>query len=161
MAKVAIKAGAEIETTTPAETREIIHWSVQQAEDARERERARGVKIIRVSGPGPAAAASTYYLKDASPESGLCWSVRLLSVQLASAGTLLAYITSSAPLTGATPQRLLWNFSTSGTNQSATFPTASAMLYGDEGIYLSATQNISAFFVSAWQVPAEMEYKLL
>jgi hypothetical protein len=128
--------------------------------DAAERTRLRGVKAVRVSGPGPSPAAGTLYILN-GPGSGYIWSLRLISAQLASAGTVLAYISSSAPSAGATPQRLIANLSTSGTGQVATFGKAQAMLYADESVYLSATQNITAFFLAAWEVPAEMEAKLL
>ncbi len=158
--EVMIKAGAKLETTTPAETEQIVGSAVRGHFDAQERQRARGVKLIRASAPGPLPLASTLLIPN-GPESGYIWSLRLLSVQLASAGTCLAYITSSAPGTSATPQRLVANFSTSSTSQVITFPTAAAMLYQSEGLYLSASQNITAWFLAGWEVPAEMEYKLL
>jgi hypothetical protein len=159
--KVLIKAGAEIDVPTRDEVRQDIHsaWR-EQAADA-ERARARGVKYIRLSAPGPSPAAQTLYIAN-GPEVGYIWALRLLSVQLSAADTVLAYVTSSAPSTGSTPQRLIANFSTSGANQVGTFPTAAAMLYGGESVYLSAAaHNITAFHLTAWEVPAEMEWKLL
>ena len=65
------------------------------------------------------------------------------------------------PSTSTTPQRLVANLSTSLTSQVQLFATAQAMLYGGESVYLSATQNITAYHLTAWQVPEEMEWKLL
>lgn len=158
--EVMIKAGAKIETTSPAETRDIVHGAITAEADARERAHARGVKVIRLSAPGPSPAAGTLYIAS-GPEAGYMWAVRILSVQLASSGTCLAYIASSAPGTGATPQRLIANMSTSGTSQVATFNSGAALLNPAESIYLSATQNITAYFMAGWEVPAEMAYKLL
>ena len=125
----------------------------------RDRERARGIKMIRASGIGPFPAAGALLIPN-GPESGYIWALRLLSAQLASSGTLLAYITSSTPAAGATPQRAVYN-GASAVTQVTTFPSAACMLYPGEGIYLSAGQNINAWFLAGWEVPAEMEWKLL
>jgi hypothetical protein len=155
-----IKAGAVIDVPTRGELRSDMGDAWREYEETRERVRARGVKLVRLSSPGPSPAASSQYLGQ-GPDSGYIWAVRLLSVQLATAGTVLVYVSSSAPGTSATPQRLIANLSTSNLNQVQLFATAQAMLYPDESLWLSATQTIAAWFVSAWEVPAEMEYKLL
>jgi hypothetical protein len=152
MARTVIKAGGVIDTPSMAE--------LHQYFGTRDRERGRGVKHIRISGLGATPAAGTLMIPN-GPESGYIWAVRLLSAQLATSGTVVAYITSSSPATGATPQRLVFNGSTSSTSQVTTFPAAACMLYSGESIYLSATQNITAFFFAAWEVPTEMEWKLL
>ena len=152
MARTQIKAGGFIDTPSMAELHDYF--------STRDREKYRGVKHIRVSGLGASPAATALMIPN-GPESGYIWSLRILSAQLATAGTLLAYITSSSPATGATPQRLVFNGSTSGTSQVTTFPSAACMLYPGEGIYLSGSQNISAWFLAGWEVPAEMEGKLL
>jgi hypothetical protein len=158
--KVLIKAGAEIDVPTRAEVAEDIHAAWRDHFDAQQRARARGIKAIRFSAPGPVPAVSTLFLPD-GPNTGYIWVLRLMSVQLASAGTVLAYITSAAPATSATPQRLIANYSTSSTSQVTTFPSGAAMIYPAESVYLSATTNIAAYFLAMWEVPAEMEYRLL
>jgi len=157
--KVLIKAGAEIDVPTRSEVREDIHgaWRDYQAEL---RQKARGIKPIRIARPGPVTAASTLFLTDAAPESGYLWNLKLVSVQLAAAGTLLTYIASSAPSTSSTPLRLIANNLTSNANQVVTFSSSQVILYPDEGLYLSATQNINAVFLTAAEVPAEMFYKI-
>ena len=152
MARTIIKAGGVLDTPSMAELRAEF--------DLRDRQRGRGVKAIRASGIGPSPAAGTLIIPN-GPEAGYIWALRLLSVQLASTGTALAYITSSAPVTSATPQRLVFNGSTSATGQVTTFPAAACMLYSGEGIYLSAYQNISAWFMAGWEVPSEMQWKIL
>lgn len=163
LVKTVIKAGAVLDVPNTAEMTDIARqvWREHASEDVAERTRARGIKYIRVSGIGPTPAAQTFYIPN-GPEEGYIWALRILSVQLAAADTLLSYITSSAPQAGATPQRLLSPFGTSNANQVALFATAQAMLYGGESVYLSAAaHNITAFYMGAWQVPTEMEWKLL
>jgi hypothetical protein len=151
MARTIIKAGGVLDTPSMAELRAEF--------DLRDRQRGRGIKMIRASSIGPSPAASTLMLPS-GPDAGYIWSLRLLSAQLASSGTLLAYITSSAPATGATPQRAVYN-GASAITQVTTFPSAACMLYPGEGIYLNAGQNISSWFMAGWEVPSEMEWKLL
>jgi hypothetical protein len=161
LVKVLIKAGAEIDVPTRAEVAEDIDkaWRGYMADH--QLARARGTKFIRLSGIGPVPAAQTLYLAN-GPEVGYIWALRLLSVQLAAADTVLAYVTSSAPSAGSTPQRLIANMSTSNANQVSLFATAQAMIYGGESVYLSAAaHNIVAWHLAAWEVPSEMEYKLL
>lgn len=156
MAEVAIHVGAKFQTATPDEVRQIV-----QAETAAERQRARGIKAIRVAGIGTQPAAQTLYIPN-GPASGYIWTLRLLSVQISAADTCIAYIASSAPSAGATPQRMITPFGTSNANQYDKFAKGQVMLYPDESIYLScAAHTINAWFMIAWEAPGEMEYKLL
>jgi hypothetical protein len=160
MAKILIKAGAEIDIPTREELQHDIHGAVRDvmtAESERQRARARGFVPLRLTGP---IGGKTTFLLDAVPESGYVFNLKLLSVQLASAGTLLAYIASSAPATGATPSRLIANASTSNANQVMTWSSSQVLVYPDESIYLVATQNMNVYFLIAAQVPAEMVYKV-
>jgi hypothetical protein len=158
--KVLIKAGAEIDVPTRAEVAEDIHSAWRASEAHHEMERARGLKWIRASQPGPLPLASTLFLPT-GPDTGYLWTAMLLSVQLASAGTVLAYVTSAAPSTSSTPLRLIWNASTSSANQVTTFGRGAVMLNQAESVYLSATQNITAWLLAGWEVPSEMAWKLL
>jgi hypothetical protein len=153
VAQTVIRSGQVLDYASMAEIRAEM--------DLRERQLGRGIKYIRLSGPGPSPAAQTLYIAN-GPEVGYIWALRLLSVQVSSADTLIAYVTSSAPSTGLTPQRLISTFGASNLNQVATFGTAQAMLYGGEGVYLSAAaHDITAWHLTAWEVPSEMEWKLL
>lgn len=159
MAAVTLRAGMTLEIPNQKEIAAIVAEEHHRAAEA-EFVKARGIKPVRIARPGPSPAAQTLYVVDAAPESGYLWNVKLISVQLASAGTCLAYIASSAPPTGATPQKAIANMSTSSTTQVATYSGVQALLYPDEGIFLSATQNINAVFISAIEVPAEMFAKI-
>lgn len=164
MAKVLIKAGAEIDVPTRDEVAEDLARAVRDeigGWQAAERTRARGIKHIRIAGIGAQPAAQTLYIPN-GPASGYKWSLRLLSVQISAADTCLAYITSSAPSAGSTPLRLISAFGTSNANQVATFAKGQVMLDSDESVYLScAAHNINAWFMSAWEAISEMEYRLL
>jgi hypothetical protein len=144
---------------TPADVRAIV------AESARERERARGVKDMRRSLFVQGTPASTRFtLSDSiGPASGYIWTVRLITVQLATAGTGQVYISSDTnPAATAAQQRsLLWAFGTSQQWQSQTLNSGAAILKSDEGLFFSFTQNITAYMLSGWQVPSEMGSKLL
>jgi hypothetical protein len=161
MARTPIRAGSVIDVPSRDEVREDIGHGIRDHFLMQEATRARGIKYIRLSGPGPSPAAQTFYVQS-GPASGYIWALRMLSVQLSAADTVLAYVTSSAPSTSSTPQRLIANMSTSSANQVSLFATAQAMLYADESVYLSpAAHNITAYYLAAWEVPAEMEWKLL
>lgn len=157
MARILIKAGAEIDVPTRDEVREDIHAAVRQVESDRQRQRARGVVPLRLS--GPITGSKTSYLLDAVPESGYVFNVKLLSVQLAVAGTVLVYISSSAPIGGATPMRLVANASTSSLNQVMTWSSSQLLVYPDESLYMVGSQVMNVYFLTAFQVPAEMVYK--
>jgi hypothetical protein len=158
--KVLIKAGAEIDVPTREEVRADIHSGWRDYLTELERTKARGIKPIRIARPGPATAASTLFVVDAAPESGYLWNLKLVSVQLAAAGTGQLYVASSAPPTGVTPRSLIADLNTSKANQVASWSSSQMILYPDEGLYLSFTQNINAVFVTAAEVPAEMYYKI-
>jgi hypothetical protein len=90
------------------------------------------------------------------------WGVRLLGAQLASAGTMQAWITSdtSTSTTAANSRRLVAS-GASNQYQVFTFNSGACILLPDEGLFMSAGQNITSYFVAAWEVPAEMAWKLM
>jgi len=154
MPKVHIQGGLAVEIPN----REEIRHDITSVMDQRERVRARGFKPIRVALPGPSPAAGTLYIP--GPESGYVWNLKLVSVQLASNGTCLAYISSSAPSASAVPLRLVANMNTASTsNYVTTYSSSQVLLMPDEGIYLNASQNLNAVFLAAAEVPAEMVFK--
>jgi|SRR5271165_2999584 len=156
MPKVIFQGGMHLEIPN----REEIRADMTAALDERELSRSRGFKPIRVARPGPVPAASTLFLQDAAPESGYLWNLKLISVQLATNGTCLVYIASSAPSTSSVPLRLIANLSVTTTSAYVvTFSSSQVLLLPDEGIYLNATQNISSVFLTAAEVPAEMAFK--
>jgi hypothetical protein len=158
--KVLIKAGAEIDVPTRDEVRADIHSGWQKYLTELEQAKARGIKPIRIARPGPATAAGTLFMTDAAPESGYLWNLKLIGVQLAAAGTGQVYIASSAPSTSSTPRALIADLNTSKANQVASWSSSQVILYPDEGLYLSFTQNINAVLLTAAEVPAEMYYKI-
>jgi hypothetical protein len=160
MAKIMIKAGAVIDVPTRDEVREDISAAVRdmaEIESERLRARARAFTPMRIS--GNIGNRSTFLL-DATPESGYVWNLKLISVQLVGSGTCVAYISSSAPQTGATPQRLIGTGTVANSaNQIMTWSSSQVLLFPDESIYLTATSNLLTYFITAMQVPAEMIFK--
>ena len=154
MPVVTIQGGAKFEIPNRKEIREDLAASL----DEREQSRARGFKPIRIALPGPTPAVGTLY--SPGPESGYVWNLKLISVQLAAAGTALVYINSSAPVGGAVPLRLIANLNTATTTSYVTtFSSSQILLMPDEGIYVNASQNLSAVFMTAAETPAEMVFK--
>ena len=158
MAEFVIQAGAKVDLATRAEMREDIHHAMQATESERLRARARGFVPLRLSGN---IGGKTSFLLDAVPESGYVFNVKMLAVQLSGNGTILAYISSSSPATGATPQRLvgIGNLASSA-NQIITWSSSQFLLFADESIYITASgANLNTYFLAAMQVPAEMVFK--
>ena len=154
MPKLTLQGGMRLEIPN----REEIRHDVASVMDERERVRARGFKPIRIALPGPSPAGQTLYVP--GPESGYVWNLKLVSVQLATNGTCLVYITSSAPSTSAVPLRLIANLNIATTsNYVTTYSSSQVLLMPDEGIYLNASQNLNAVFLAAAEVPAEMVFK--
>ena len=153
--------GAEIRAGIRDEISDEWHKRIRD-EDAQARHNARAVKAIRISSN---CKAGTIYLggpNGVGPDSGYVWQVRLISCQLDASDTVQTYITSAAPQTGVTPQRLIQNWTTAGTGLVATFNAGACILFPDESLYLSAaTHNITAYFVSGFEVPAEMVGRLI
>lgn len=155
MPAVHIQGGARIEIPNREENRA----DITQVMDARERDRARGFKPIRVALPGPTPAGGTLYIP--GPESGYVWNLKLVSVQLATNGTALVYINSSAPVGGAVPLRLIASMNTATTSAYVTtYSSSQVLLMPDEGIYVNATQNLNSVFLAAAEVPAEMVFRV-
>jgi hypothetical protein len=159
MTAYVLQAGARLEIPSVHEVAD----EVSRREAERERERARTVKPIRyVEAPSNLGTVSSVFMGDASPESGYVWALMLLSVQLASAGNVQAYVTSSAPSTGLTPQRLIANLNTATTTQYVQpYSKGQVFIFAGEGLYLKASQNIVAVYLNATEVMSEMVFKLL
>jgi len=157
MPSVTLQGGMRLEIPN----REEIRHDMTSVMDARERVRARSFKPVRILQPG--SGALTQFLGSFGPEQGYVWNLKLLSVQLAATGTLLAYLASSAPSTSATPGRLIGNFgNATGLGQVEKWSSSQVLMQPGEGIYLVATgsgANLSQVFLTAAEVPAEMVFK--
>ena len=153
MALTVIRGGAQFEHVTPAEVHSIL--------DARERQRARGIKWVEYAIPfssfplAPAAApANTITI---GPEEGYTWSVRVISSTLGTAGTLTAYKASAAGQT----TRLVGFNSTSQTAQVMQCPSDTLMLQHGTAVYLVASTTLTNYYLGAWQAIAEQQWKLM
>ena len=147
MPEVEIRAGTRFSIPGEAEHRKWLGAELQ----AWERERQRGKKRMELMLPGPLPLASTFFINNIIDE-GYIWSLRLASANLASSGTLVIYKATS---TGDTRRPLFSGASAS--TQVATWSSDQARMRHSDGLYFSASQNITEVFISAWQVPAERE----
>lgn len=163
MPEVTIQGGMKLQIPNMAEIRDGVRGEVGDA-FAHQRKQMQAVKDLRRGvqlGTNAAATVSTLAggTGAGAPASGYSWVVRLLTIQLASAGTVNAYISSDNSVTAQTATtltRLLWPFTTSQTAQAATFPSGAGILHPDEGLLFIATQNITAYAMYGWEVPTEM-----
>ena len=162
MADVLIQGGQRFQTTTPDEVREIIAQA-RIAERGALLEELRGVKLLRRDAPVTTPALTRITTNDnITPESGYVWAVLMVSAQLASAGTFQAFITSDTDTTKtAAMQRRLVASGASNQYQAIAIPKNACVLLPGEGLFLNAGQNIISYFLSGWEVPAEMQGKLL
>jgi hypothetical protein len=158
MPKVTVQGGLHVEIPN----REEIRTDVASVMDERQRVAARGFKPVRYAQPGNGTL--TQFFGNFGPEQGYVWNLKLLSVQLASSGTVLAYLASSAPSTGATPARLIANFgNVAGLGLVEKWSSSQIIMQPGEGIYLVALgsgANISEVFLAAAEMPAEMVFKV-
>ena len=140
-----IRGGQSVDLVTLEEFRELM--------DARERQRARGVKWVEFAVPLPASPANTL---TAGPPEGYMWSVRVISSTLGSAGTLTAYKASSS---GQTSRLLAYN-SASQAPQAMQFPSDTCMLQHGTAIYLVASTTLTNYYIGGWEAVAEQQWKL-
>src|SRR5690348_5854995 len=124
-----IRGGATIDVPSAEENAAAVGARLQgfydrqrEIAETREREHARGIKLIRRDAVITAATSRLTLLDGIGPELGYVWAVRLLSATLASAGTFQAYITSdtSTATTAANSRRLVASAASSAT-QVVTF----------------------------------------
>jgi hypothetical protein len=136
-------------------SRDEIKGDMHDLWEEHERRKERTLKWVSVASPGPTPAATSAFI--ALPEAGYSWNLKLISVQLSASDTVQAFIASSAPGTGSTLVRLISNFGAAATSQITTFSSSQVYLRPTEGIYLlAASHNITATFVTAEEVMAEM-----
>lgn len=135
-------------------------WWQEQQDIARERElyHARSIKRVEVTNP-ITPNASTFF--QAGPEEGFVWGLRIASATLGAAGNFAVYKASAKSDT----RRLLGqgaSISVNSVNQAnVTWGSGLVTLKHGEGVYLTADQSMLGIYLAAWQVPAEMEWKLL
>lgn len=123
--------------------------------DAELREKARGIKDLHRDTSLTTPAVSRVTISDSiAPSAGYKWVLRLLGVQLASAGALQAWITSDQNATSGTSRRLVAS-AASNQFQVVTFPAGACVLNEQEGLLIVGAQNILSYFVAGWEAPAE------
>lgn len=170
MALQQVRGGGTLDIPTADETTAVMmsrveaFWAEQEAiSEAREREHLRGVKLLRRDSSLATPATSRFTVTDdITPEQGYVWCVLLVSAQLASAGIFNAFISSDTDTTKtAAMQRRLVAAGASNIYQALGIGKNQCVLMPGEGLALYAGQNIVSYFLAGWEVPAEMQGKLL
>lgn len=141
-------------------------WSEQEAiQEARDIEKYRGVKLLRRDSALTSPAQTRLTTIDSiTPEAGNIWCILMISAQLASSGSLQAFITSDTSATFATAavqRRLVASTSSNNQYPALPVPKNACILLEGEGLLLNASANILSYFMSGWMLPAEMQGKLL
>ena len=159
----AAELGAELDLRLgPDQRRE---WWFDQQEIARQREleHYRGMKPLARDAQLTTPALTRLTITDSIvAEAGLYWVLRLLSAQLASSGSFQAFITTDTDTTktAAQQRRLVASSGSNNQYQVFTFNPGAAILRADQGLFLNAGANIISYYLSGWEVPAEMIGKL-
>jgi len=121
-------------------------------EDARARERYRGLKRMELYLSPPASSAT--WFTGSLVDEGYVWSLRLASFAVSASGTFIVYRASADKDT----RRPIGQDATAGTTHIATWSSDQARLRHGDGLYLvPSTGNVTGVFISAWQLPAERE----
>ena len=158
MAQQMIRGGAPVDIPTTgeiadaAEQRLMAFYAQQrEIEDARQRERLRGLKRIETYlAIVPAAAV---FFTGSLVDEGYVWSLRLAGINTASGGLPVIYRASASGDT----RRPIWVDPSSGTVHTATWSSDQARLRHGDGLYLTSGGNLTGLYLSAWQLPAERE----
>ena len=149
--EVELRAGAKIDLLSQKE----LDHSLGHAHDREIRELARGVKWIRQAFADPLVPTHETIL---GPEQGFTWKLQRISATLTGADSISVYIGDAANnrLIGFTPSV------TSQTTYVIPF-SPGEIVNGGESLYVATSGNFrfTQFFLSAWQVPGEMIWKLL
>ena len=175
MALQVIRGGAPVDIPTPGEVADVVDIRARefareqaQIQDARERERLRGVKWLEATAVASTdgSGALTLPAKGApplGPELGYAWSVRRISVNGISGGTnafLNLYYSDSAGGTG-----LIKFIDSLSTFDAARYASSGALIVtGGRSLVLSggvlgASVQV-AVIIGAWQAPAERAAEL-
>ena len=175
MAMTEIRGGAHVDILSAAELGAELdlrlgrdqrgEWWVEQQEIARQREleHYRGMKPLARDAQLTTPALTRLTITDSIvAEAGIYWVLRLLSAQLASSGSFQAFITTDTDTTktAAQQRRLVASSGSNNQYQVFTFNTGACILRADQGLFLNASVNIVSYFMSGWEVPAEMIGKL-
>lgn len=164
MAEVRIQAGAVIDIPTGREIKDTFSAEL----DARERQKARGFKWMRlpIYTGTPASSAVTIDPKAnggviLGPESGYAWSLRRIVIDGMTSGTTPDVINMYR--NSVTAQPPLWQFN--GNNFGYTFGRLEMVITGGDALYFASVGTFAAtgqIRVSGElvEVPAEMLYRL-
>lgn len=154
MPDVMIRGGERFWSPDRAEMRSLIDEGLR--EHFRQRAAVGNIKRMEIADPVQPPALTFFASQSTfigTPDEGYVWSLKLIAVNLASAGTLAIYKASSAGVT----TRPLASFQTPTANLPyvVTFGSDAAELKHGEGVYFVASTNITGIYMTGEQVTAE------
>ena len=155
MPAVEIRGGMKVEIPSRDEIRD----DIRDVWDARERDKARGVKWLDFTQPVNAAATTSTLIP--GPSEGYSWSAKVLALTLAAAGTVAVYKASS---TGQVNRPLAQPVTSVAVNSVnvAVFTWSSNQGYMQHGqeLYVQASSTISTWYLGVEEAVAEMGWKI-
>jgi len=154
-----IRGGAPVDIPTAGEIGDVVdarlaafYAQQREIENARDRERYRGLKRMELYLSPPASSAT--YFTGSLVDEGYVWSLRLAGIAMSTSNIFVMYRASTDKDT----RRPIWVDPTSGSTHAATWSSDQARLRHGDGLYIvPSTGNVTGVFISAWQLPAERE----
>jgi hypothetical protein len=140
-------------------SREEIRDDIRDVWDARERDKARGVKWLDFAQPVNLAATTSTLVP--GPDEGYSWSAKVLALTLAAAGTVAVYKASQVGQTLRPLGQPLVSVAVNSVNV-ATFTWSSNQGYLQHGqsLYVQASATINSWYLGTEQAIAEMGWKI-
>jgi hypothetical protein len=155
MPAVEIRGGVKVEIPN----REEIRDDIRDVWDARERDKARGVKWLDFTQPVSAAATTSTLI--AGPEEGYSWSGKVLALTLAAAGTVAVYKASSTGQVSRPLAQPVTSVAVNGINVAVfTWSSNQGYLQHGQALYVQASATINTWYLACEQAVAEMGWKI-
>jgi hypothetical protein len=148
MALQVIRGGSPVDIPSLAEIRSI--------EEERERQFARGIKWMRTAVSDPASPTKETI---PGPDQGYSWKLRRFTATLTAADSVTVYTGTEA----ASNRLIAFTPLVTGQTVYVISFAPEEIIKGGESIFVTTagTGHFSSYYLSAWQAPAEMEWKFL
>lgn len=159
MPVVELRAGMKINIPDQHEIGQVVKGTWE----AHEREAARTVKWIDQVGTGfdPIAGTAQNNYLIPGPDSGWAWSVKVIGVSIAAAGTVVVYKTSSAKLRTRPIGVAASVAGPSSVNLAVfTFSSNAGFLQHDQQIWIESTQNITTWYMGVEEAMSEAAWRI-
>lgn len=159
MPEVELRAGMKLNIPDKQEIGQVVKGTWE----AKEREAARTVKWLDFVGTGldPIAQTPQANYLIPGPDSGWAWSVKVVGVSIAAAGTVAVYKASSSKQR---TRPLGVAVATAGPSSTFlavfTFSSNAGFLQHDQQIWLESTQNITTWYIGVEEAMSEAAWRI-